>query len=55
MKAWLQNGRLETGLALIIVIVTLAIFVRFQDDAELQAQPVVTAKPTIEHGVETHQ
>jgi len=55
MKAWLQDGRFETFLALAIVIVTLVIFIRFQDDAELQAPPAVTANPSAEQSVETHQ
>lgn len=53
MKAWLQNGRFETCLALAIVIVTLVVFIRFQDDAELQAPPAVTSQPQVETGVET--
>lgn len=54
MKAWIKDGRLETGLALTIVIVTLVIFWRFQGDAELQAPPPVTAQPSGQAGVETH-
>ncbi|MEZ6185204.1 MAG: hypothetical protein R3F62_09370 [Planctomycetota bacterium] len=54
MKAWLKDGRFETGLALAIVIVTLVIFWRFQDDAELQVSPPITAPVSGQTAVETH-